>query len=117
MKQEQKSMNVDEDEMEEGKAKAGEPLAKRYGYASSAQQSVGVAPTQRQRPGGNVSSSNAPAMMKSIESTHGSQLAKSFPVGRTCGICNRVSKSIDGSLCQDCNKAISISKWHNSHLG
>ena len=117
MKKEHKSMNVDEEEMDEGKAKKGEPLAKRYGYSSSAQQSVGVAPTQRQRPGGGIASSNAPAMMKSIEFTHGSQLAKSFPVGGTCGLCNRVSKSIDGSICHDCQKTISISKWHNSHLG
>ena len=61
--------------------------------------------------------SMAGGMMKSIERTHGSQLAKSFPVGGTCGLCNRVSKSIEGSLCQDCHKTISISKWHNSHLG
>tara|TARA_R100000458_G_C8057344_1_gene101847 strand:- start:94 stop:441 length:348 start_codon:yes stop_codon:yes gene_type:complete len=115
MKKEHKSMNVDEEEMDEGKAKKGEPLAKRYGYAD--QQRVGVAPAQRQRPGGGIASTSSPAMMKSIESTHGSQLAKSFHIGGTCGICNRVSKSIEGSVCHDCQKSISISKWHNSHLG
>ena len=40
MKKEHKSMNVDEEEMDEGKAKKGEPLAKRYGYAD--QQRVGL---------------------------------------------------------------------------
>ena len=66
MEKEQKSMNVDEEELEEGKAKEGEPLAKRYGYAAGTQQSAGVSVPQRSSAGGNTASSNAPAMFKSV---------------------------------------------------
>ena len=66
MEHEKKSMNVDEEELEEGKAKEGEPLAKKYGYAEGTQQSAGVSVPQRSAAGGSTASSNAPAMFKSI---------------------------------------------------
>ena len=116
MKKEHKSINVSDEELEEGSAVKGEKLSKRYNYGGIPKQTPGTAKPNMQGSGGQRPSM-AGGMMKSIERTHGSQLAKSFPVGGTCGICNRVSKSIEGSLCQDCHKTISMSKWHNSHLG
>jgi len=64
MENEKKSMNVDEEELEEGKAKEGEPLAKQMGNV--------VAPPQMASVrggggiGGKIPSSNAPAMLRSI---------------------------------------------------
>ena len=80
MEKEQKSMNVDEEELEEGKAKEGEPLAKKYGYAEGTQQSAGVSVPQRSAAGGSTASSNAPAMFKSIS---GARDGLSKGVGRT----------------------------------
>jgi len=71
----------------------------------------------RQPAGGRGSASTTRAMFRSIESTHGSQMAKGFPSGGTCGLCKRISKSITENVCDDCKDSMGVTQWHTSHLG
>lgn len=53
---------------------------------------------------------------KSLESRYGSQMAKSFDVPTSCGICNRITKSLDGNVCGTCQYSMGVTQWHDSHL-
>ena len=58
---------------------------------------------------------------KSItELRYGSQLARNHDVGKSCGMCGRISKSCGdhkgGGCCDDCKKSMSVTQWHKSHL-
>jgi|2_EtaG_2_1085320.scaffolds.fasta_scaffold82274_2 hypothetical protein len=54
------------------------------------------------------------------ELRYGSQLARNHDIGKSCGICGRISKSCGdhegGGCCEDCKKSMSATSWHNSHL-
>jgi hypothetical protein len=87
MEHEKKSMNVDEEELEEGKAKEGEPLAKQMGNV--------VAPPQRAPAGGGIASSNAPATFKSIsDSKNGLSKGVTPAVGRTSSEAPRTAPTL-----------------------
>tara|TARA_Y100001938_G_scaffold148357_1_gene231811 strand:+ start:543 stop:1607 length:1065 start_codon:yes stop_codon:yes gene_type:complete len=60
------------------------------------------------------------AVKKSLtELRYGSQLARNHDIGKSCGMCGRISKSCgdhDGGCCGDCKKSMSSVNWHDSHL-
>jgi len=53
-----------------------------------------------------------------IERRYGSQLARTYDIGKSCGVCGRVSKSCNDNngCCEDCKKSMNITLWHDSHL-
>ena len=53
-----------------------------------------------------------------IERRYGSQLARTYDIGKSCGVCGRVSKSCNdhNGCCEDCKKSMNITLWHDSHL-
>ena len=53
-----------------------------------------------------------------IERRYGSQLARTYDIGKSCGVCGRVSKSCNDNngYCEDCKKSMNITLWHDSHL-
>ena len=58
---------------------------------------------------------------KSItELRYGSQLAHNYDIGKSCGVCGRLSKSCGdhegGGCCEDCRKSMDSVSWHKSHL-
>ena len=115
MERENKSMNVDEEELEEGSAKKGEPLAKRYNYEGIPKQTSGTVEPDTSGSGGIRPGRSG--MQRSIESTHGDQMKKGFSIGGTCGLCKRISKSITENVCDDCQSSMNTTQWHTSHLG
>ena len=54
------------------------------------------------------------------ELRYGSQLARNYDIGKSCGVCGRVSKSCGdhegGGCCEDCRKSMDSVSWHKSHL-
>jgi len=63
----------------------------------------------------------APKMKKSsTESRYGSQISRTYDIGKSCGMCGRLSKSCGGAdhqgCCEDCRKSMSTLSWHDSHL-
>lgn len=54
------------------------------------------------------------------ELRYGSQLSRTYDIGKSCGVCGRLSKSCgdhdDGGCCEDCRKSMSSVNWHDSHL-
>ena len=54
------------------------------------------------------------------ELRYGSQLARNHDIGKSCGMCGRISKSCGdhdgGGCCEDCKKSMSSVNWHDSHL-
>ena len=54
------------------------------------------------------------------ELRYGSQLARNHDIGKSCGMCGRISKSCGdhdgGGCCGDCKKSMSSVNWHDSHL-
>ena len=61
---------------------------------------------------------------KSItELRYGSQLSRVYDIGKSCGVCGRLSKSCGGDdhaghsgCCGDCKKSMNSVQWHQSHL-
>jgi len=61
---------------------------------------------------------------KSItELRYGSQLSRVYDIGKSCGVCGRLSKSCGGDdhaghsgCCEDCKKSMNSVQWHQSHL-
>ena len=69
----------------------------------------------------NQTTPKPPLFKKSItELRYGSQLARNHDVGKSCGMCGRISKSCGdhkgGGCCDDCKKSMSSTQWHKSHL-
>jgi hypothetical protein len=56
----------------------------------------------------------------STESRYGSQISRTYDIGKSCGMCGRLSKSCGGDdhqgCCEDCRKSMSTLSWHDSHL-
>ena len=54
------------------------------------------------------------------ELRYGSQLTRNHDIGKSCGVCGRISKSCGdhegGGCCGDCKKSMSTTSWHKSHL-
>ena len=54
------------------------------------------------------------------ELRYGSQLSPTYDIGKSCGMCGRISKSCGdhdgGGCCGDCKKSMSSVRWHDSHL-
>jgi len=63
-----------------------------------------------------TTTTNIKPLGKSLESQYGSQMAKSFGVPTSCGICNRITKSLDGNVCGSCQDSMNTTQWHSSHL-
>ena len=61
-----------------------------------------------------------PLRLSLTELRYGSQLARNHDIGKSCGVCGRISKSCgdheDGGCCEDCKKSMSSVNWHDSHL-
>ena len=54
------------------------------------------------------------------ERRYGSQLARTYDIGKSCGVCGKLSKSCGdhegGGCCEDCRKSMNSVRWHDSHL-
>jgi hypothetical protein len=64
---------------------------------------------------------SASGLGKSLtELRYGSQLSPTYDIGKSCGMCGRISKSCGdhdgGGCCEDCKKSMSSVRWHDSHL-
>lgn len=58
-----------------------------------------------------------------IERRYGSQLARTYDIGKSCGVCGKISKSVGeegheghSGCCADCRKSMNSVRWHDSHL-
>jgi hypothetical protein len=138
-----KSKEEDEDKYKEGTnppaGVEGEPLNKQApapSYMANTRSSTGpsaassVAPKVVQTQGGlgggrgsrmaaSLSESLFPVItpvQKSLAQTHGYGDHTVDHVGKSCGVCGRLSKSLEGVVCSDCTKSMSSVAWHKSHL-
>ena len=55
-----------------------------------------------------------------IERRYGAQSTRLYDIGKSCGVCGKISKSCGdhkgGGCCEDCKKSMSTTSWHKSHL-
>ena len=55
----------------------------------------------------------------SLQQTHGTGGHWASPIGKSCGGCGRIYKSVEGhegNKCIDCEKSMRNVRWHTSHL-
>lgn len=57
------------------------------------------------------------------ELRYGSQLSRTYDIGKSCGVCGKISKSVGeegheghSGCCADCRKSMNSVRWHDSHL-
>jgi hypothetical protein len=54
------------------------------------------------------------------ERRYGAQSTRLYDIGKSCGVCGKISKSCGdhkgGGCCEDCKKSMSTTSWHKSHL-
>jgi hypothetical protein len=57
------------------------------------------------------------------ERRYGSQLSRTYDIGKSCGVCGKISKSVGeegheghSGCCADCRKSMNSVRWHDSHL-
>ena len=57
------------------------------------------------------------------ERRYGSQLSRTYDIGKSCGVCGKISKSAGekghenhSGCCEDCRKSMNSVRWHDSHL-
>jgi hypothetical protein len=120
-----KSINQDPDELEEGKnPPAGvdddedsEPLSK---MATGPNYQTQVITGNNPNPSAmGKSQSLFPVItpiQKSLAQTHGYGDYTVDHVGKSCGVCGRLSKSLEGTVCETCAKSMNSVAWHKSHL-
>ena len=53
---------------------------------------------------------------KGISHTHGHGDFAVDHIGKSCGVCGRLSKSLEGTVCGGCSKSMNSVAWHKSHL-
>ena len=62
----------------------------------------------------------APVKKSLLERQYGAQSTRLYDIGKSCGVCGKISKSCGdhkgGGCCEDCKKSMSMTSWHKSHL-